>query len=109
MQRYTVLASAALLVPLILGAVAYLVPPLAATSSVSLSGEIGTAATEGADISQLLLACQAYLIINAALSSLLLALSESDVKKAALYFAFCAPCAIAAFAMASGGAILPSL
>jgi hypothetical protein len=108
MQRYTVLASAALLVPAILGAVAYLVPPLAATSSAELSGG-EVANTIEVEIAQLLLACQAYLMVNAALSSLLLAVSETDVKKAALYFAFCAPSAIAVFAIVSGGALLPKV
>lgn len=102
MQRYTVLASCALLVPAILGAVAYIAPSLSSASSLILP-------SANTEIPGLFLACQAYLVLNAALSSLLLALVETDPKKAALYFCACAPVAIAVFALVSAGALLPAL
>jgi hypothetical protein len=98
-QRYTVLASCALLVPAILGTVAFLAPALAGSNAG------GTPESEPVFIASITLACQAYLVINAALSSLLLALSESDPMRAALYFAFCAPISLLAFSLASSSAL----
>jgi len=98
-QRYTVLASSALLVPIILGTVVFLAPTLSGASVA------GSAQADAALLPALLLACQIYLVINAALSALLLALSESDPARAALYFAFCAPASQLAFALASSSAL----
>lgn len=103
MQRYTVLAAAALLVPAILGVVAYLAPSLISTSSL-LQPQQG-----GAPLESLASACQFYLLINAALSSAFLALSESDLKKAVIYFALCAPLSEAVFALVSAGSGLPAI
>lgn len=139
MQRYTVLAASAILVPVILGTVASLVPSLA--SAASLSSDGGGAATSVQDTqvtapaddsssspsqaafpqdesaappaqapvsslaSVLFLACPIYLLLNAALSSLLLAAAETDVKKAALYFAITAPLSQILFTFASSSGI----
>jgi len=100
-QRYTVLASSALLVPIILGTVVFLAPTL---SGASVTGT-GSGAPDAAFLSQLALACQIYLVLNAALSALLLALSESNPARAALYFAACAPLALIAFSIASSSAL----
>lgn len=100
-QRYTVLASSALLVPIILGTVVFLAPTL---SGASVTGT-GSGAPDAAFLSQLALACQIYLVLNAALSALLLALSESNPARAALYFAICAPLALIFFSVASSSAL----
>ena len=99
-QRYTVLASSALLVPIILGTVVFLAPTLSGTSVA------GTGApADVALLSTLALACQIYLVLNAALSALLLSLSESNPARAALYFAICAPLALIFFSIASSSAL----
>jgi len=99
-QRYTVLASSALLVPIILGTVVYLAPTL---SGASVAG--AGAQADAALLAQLALACQIYLVMNAALSALLLALSESNPARAALYFAICAPMSLIFFSIASSSAL----
>jgi len=98
-QRYTVLASCALLVPFILGTVVYLAPTLSGASVA------GSAQPDAALLSTLELACQIYLVLNAALCALLLALSESNPARAALYFAICAPLALIFFSFASSSAL----
>ncbi len=98
-QRYTVLASCALLVPIILGTVAFLAPTLSGASVV------GSTAPDAALLSALAIACQIYLVLNAALSALLLALSESNPARAALYFAICAPMSLIFFSIASSSAL----
>jgi hypothetical protein len=98
-QRYTVLASAAFLVPFILGTVIYLAPLLSATSAP------GGAQPGAAPVAALSLACQAYLVMNAALCALLLALSEANPARAALYFAACAPLSLLFFSLASSSAL----
>jgi hypothetical protein len=98
-QRYTVLASAAFLVPFILGTVIYLAPLLSAASVA------GGAQQGAAPVGALSLACQAYLVINAALCALLLALSEVNPARAALYFAACAPLSLVFFSLASSSAL----
>jgi hypothetical protein len=49
-------------------------------------------------------ACQAYLLLNSLLSSLLLAFAETSPRKAALYFALAAPLSQMLFALSSSGA-----
>ena len=98
-QRYTVLASSALLVPVILGTVIFLAPTLSGASVA------GSAQPDAALLASLALACQCYLVMNAALSSLLLALSESEPARAALYFAACAPISLILFSLASSSAL----
>jgi len=98
-QRYTILASSALLVPIILGTVVFLAPTLSGASTT------GSSQPDAALLSQLALACQIYLVLNAALSSLLLALTESNPARAALYFAICAPVALACFSIASSSTL----
>ena len=98
-QRYTVLASSALLVPIILGTVVFLAPTLSGASA------IGSTRPDAALLSTLETACMAYLVLNAALSALLLAVSESNPVRAALYFAICAPLALIAFSIASSSAL----
>ncbi|VVC02074.1 Type II secretion system (T2SS), protein F [uncultured archaeon] len=95
-QRYTVLASCAFLVPMILGTVVFLAPSLSRT----------TAFSSGADaalLSTLLPACQLYVFLNAAISSLLLSFAETRPARAALYFALAVPLSQAVFALASSG------
>ncbi|MCX6772456.1 MAG: type II secretion system F family protein [Candidatus Micrarchaeota archaeon] len=95
MQRYTILAASGALVPIILGTVVSLAPSLASATAIS-SG------AGGHSLGPLLLAaCPIYLLLNAALSSILLSLAETDVKKAALYFAITAPISQILFAFAS--------
>ena len=98
-QRYTVLASSALLVPIILGTVIFLAPTLSGAAAT------GSAAPDAAFLSTLALACQIYLVMNAALSSLLLALTEANPSRAALYFAICAPVSLICFSLASSSAL----
>lgn len=106
MQRYTVLAASAVLVPVILGTVVSLVPSLSSAAILS-SGEIEGSAFSGQQdaasslYSVLSLACPIYLLLSAALSSLLLAAAETDLKKAALYFAITAPVSQILFALSS--------
>ncbi|MFA6907486.1 MAG: type II secretion system F family protein [Candidatus Micrarchaeia archaeon] len=100
-QRYTVLASSALLVPIILGTVVYLAPTLSGASAAGA----GSAQPDAALLSTLALASQIYLVMNAALSALLLALTESNPARAALYFAICAPMSLILFSIASSSAL----
>ncbi|MFA5930217.1 MAG: type II secretion system F family protein [Candidatus Micrarchaeia archaeon] len=100
-QRYTVLASSALLVPIILGTVVYLAPTLSGASAAGA----GSAQPDAALLSTLALASQVYLVMNAALSAILLALSESNPARAALYFAICAPMSLIFFSVASSSAL----
>ncbi|MCX8174981.1 MAG: hypothetical protein N3E51_02140 [Candidatus Micrarchaeota archaeon] len=93
-QRYTVLAASALLVPLILGTVAALVPAI----SKSLP-------SSNAALPALLASCQIYLLLNALSSSIFLSLAESSPWRFALYFAICAPASLLAFSLASSGAL----
>lgn len=99
-QRYTILASCSLLVPVILGTVVSLAPSL---SSATLFSQ----GTPSGILASLPLACQAYLLLNAAISSVLLSLAETSPKRAALYFALSVPLSQAVFAVASSGT-LPS-
>ena len=96
-QRYTILASCAFLVPIILGTVVFLAPSLSKTTAFSEGGN-------AALLSGLPLACQAYLLLNAGISSLLLSFAETNPKRAALYFALSVPLSQAVFAVASSGA-----
>ena len=96
-QRYTVLAASSLLVPFILGTAVSLSPSLSSASVLLQPG--------AADQSSHRSATQAYLLLNSALSALMLALSESDAKKALLYFSAIAPLSQLAFAAASSGAL----
>ena len=100
-QRYTILLSSAILVPVILGTVVFLAPSLSGAANISAVN--GTSAQPASTnlVPTLVLCCQIYLVINAALSSALLALSETNPKRAALYFAICAPLSQIAFALAS--------
>lgn len=98
LQRYTIFASSALLVPLILGTLVSSVPSIAnAGSSVS--------SANAAQLPTLSSAAQAYLFICAALSSLAISILESHPKKAILYFAAIAPLSQILFAFSSAGAL----
>ena len=95
-QRYTLILASALLVPAILGTTVSLVPALAASPQIAAqSGSVATFQT-------LSLACRAYLLINAILSSALLSQSESDSGKALLYFSAMAPISQLVFSAVSG-------
>jgi len=98
-QRYTILAASALLVPIILGTVVSLAPVLSSASSLGWQSDAGA-------VSSLQPACTLYLAINCLLSSLLLALSETNPKRAALYFALIAPFSQLVFSLSSSGSSL---
>ena len=129
MQRYTVLAASAILVPIILGTVVSLVPSLASATALSegtVEAPVSQQSEDAAYLQQnegaaqflsdrpaappslasvLFLACPIYLLLNAALSSFLLAAAESDVKKAALYFAITVPVSQILFAISSSSGV----
>ncbi|VVB99448.1 Type II secretion system (T2SS), protein F [uncultured archaeon] len=96
-QRYTILAASAALVPVILGMVVSLAPALSSASALSGSQNESLAPT-------LALACPLYLLLSCAVSSILLSLAETSPRRAVLYFAFTAPVSQAVFSMASAGA-----
>jgi len=108
-QRYTIIAASALLVPFILGSTLSLVPALSSASSLSSADGTGGASQPGLAIAALSPACQFYLLINALLSSLLLGFSEGKVRKAAPYFILIAPLSEVCFSLAYSGAILPAV
>jgi len=97
-HRYTVMMASAVLVPFILGTIVSIVPSLA--DSASLSGQSG-----GQLVSELLPASQAYLLINSFLSAIAISLSESEPRKALLFFSAIAPVAQLCFFLASSGAL----
>ncbi len=107
-QRYTIILASALLVPFILGSTLSLVPALSSASLLFGEGEEGAAQPSGIAIASLPLACQAYLLVNAFLSSLLLGVSEGKAWKAAPYFILTAPLSEIFFHIAHSGAILPA-
>ncbi|MFA6489941.1 MAG: type II secretion system F family protein [Candidatus Micrarchaeia archaeon] len=98
-QRYTLILASAILVPAILGTTVSLVPALAVSSP--LSQQAGAAAM----FSTLSLACRAYLLLCAILSSAMLSQSESDPRRALLYFSAIAPVSQAVFSVVSGAAL----
>ncbi|MEM4348454.1 MAG: type II secretion system F family protein [Candidatus Anstonellaceae archaeon] len=87
-QRYTVLAASGLLVPAILGSTISLAPLLAIQDKESFE--------------PIAVSCPIYLALNAAFSALSLGLSEGNLRKAGLYFAFMAPASQLVFAVFSG-------
>lgn len=94
MQKYTVFASCAFLVPAILGTVVFLSPVL--------SGAGPFEEGKGSLLpKELALASRVYLLENALLSSIFLAFVESKPKKAALYFAICSPISQIAFSLSA--------
>ncbi|MEM2137537.1 MAG: type II secretion system F family protein [Candidatus Anstonellaceae archaeon] len=97
LQRYTIFASSAILVPMILGTLVSSVPAMAFQEGGSPSQQ------SDAPITILLPAAQFYLLICAALSSSALGFLESDPKKSVLYFAAIAPLSQMLFAAASAG------
>ena len=105
MQLYTVLAASAFLVPVIIGAVAYVSPVLLENSLALSEGGESTGGAMLPSAEGIAMACQLYLVINAALCSLLLALVEGSRGKAVLYFLACAPLSQAVFAAVSSGAL----
>jgi hypothetical protein len=101
LQKYTLLAGGALFVPAILSVLLGLVSSLGVTGF-SFSGEEGAAA--GAALAQraavqnaVVFGAQAYLVIFAALAGAFVAAAEGAKRKAVLYFAFMAPCALLVF------------
>ncbi len=101
-QRYTILAASALLVPVILGTVVGLAPTLFLASSPDFPGATSF-------LSVLSIACPAYLAINCLLSCLLVAFSETNPARSALYFAFCAPLSQVLFSLFSNSGAAPPL
>ena len=94
-QRYTVLAASALLVPFILGSTLSIVPAISSASYFSQGAQEVAGALPSA--------CQAYLVLNALLSSFVLGISEGKTWKAAVYFVLIAPLSYLAFAFAFYG------
>lgn len=92
-QRYTLLLSAAILVPAILGISLSFLPQLAAFGM-----------QEGSQLAfdSLSLACRAYLLVGAALSSAMLSYSEGQQSKALLYFSAIAPLSQLVFLFLAG-------
>jgi Flp pilus assembly protein TadB len=99
-QKYTILAASSLLVPAIIGTVSQLSGSLAPASSLIGGNAIAQPS--------LALACQIYLISNAALSSLLLAMLDGNRNKAAIYFLIAAPLSELVFSLASSGVVPPT-
>jgi hypothetical protein len=99
LQRYTILASSAILVPLILGTLVSSVPSMAFQEGSNQSQQ------PVSPITVLLPAAQFYLLACAALSALALGFLESDSKKSILYFAAIAPISQMLFAAASSGTV----
>ncbi|MCX8195297.1 MAG: type II secretion system F family protein [Candidatus Micrarchaeota archaeon] len=101
-QRYTILAASSILVPFIIGTVVSMVPLVSsAVSSPTSNGVFGTAQAQP-DLAAL---CQIYLLVNAAISSLFLALSQSSPTRAAIYFSAIAPISQLIFQLASSSGI----
>ncbi|MEM3031165.1 MAG: type II secretion system F family protein [Candidatus Micrarchaeia archaeon] len=100
MQKYTLLIGGGVLVPLILALVANMV------SELNLSGGalFSALSTEErlALFSATLDAVQAYLVVYALLSGLLVAFQEGSPKKALVYFLILAPLSLAVFKLSLG-------
>lgn len=101
LQKYTLLAAGAFIIPLVLGLL------FASTASFSSSSlhefGLGQSATQQAQMRQtVFMANQYYLAVFSLLASLLIASAQGSPKKFILYAAFIAPCSLLAFALAAG-------
>lgn len=105
-QRYTLILAAALLVPVILGTTVSLVPALSSSSSQQIASQpsalLAQPAAQAGTFATLTLACRCYLLASALLSSAMLSWSESDPRRALLYFSAIAPISQLAFSAVSG-------
>ena len=102
LQKYTLLAGGAFLVPAILGVLLNLVASLGVGGYASFGEAEGAAAQaalaqRAAVQSAVVVGAQAYLVIFAALAGAFVASTEGARRKAVLYFAFMAPCALIVF------------
>ncbi|MFH1106339.1 MAG: type II secretion system F family protein [Candidatus Micrarchaeota archaeon] len=93
LQKYTLLAAAALLLPFILGSLIQ--------SSASLASLDGAAPVPPA----FFLACQLYLFLFSALSSCFVALQEGNIKKAGVYLCIVAPFSLLVFRAVAGARV----
>lgn len=101
LQKYTLLAAGAFIIPLVLGLL------FASTSSFSTSSlfefGVGQSSSHQSELRQtVFLANQYYLAVFSLLASLLIASVEGSPKKFVLYAAFLLPCSLLAFTLASG-------
>jgi pilus assembly protein TadC len=102
LQKYTLLAGGALLVPGILSVLLGLVTSLGVSGFASFGAAEGAAASaalaqRAAVSGAVVLGTQVYLVLFAALAGAFVASAEGARRKAVLYFAFMAPCALLVF------------
>ncbi len=102
LQKYTLLAGGAFLVPAILGVLLNLVASLGVGAFPSFGEAEGAAAQaalaqRAAVQTAVVIGAQAYLVIFAALAGAFVAAAEGARRKAVLYFAFMAPLALIVF------------
>ncbi|PIT85822.1 hypothetical protein COU36_01120 [Candidatus Micrarchaeota archaeon CG10_big_fil_rev_8_21_14_0_10_59_7] len=103
MQKYTLFAGGAVLVPLILGLLLNIVSSLDFASA----GEFGVSAeTHEALAEAIVLGEQVYMVVFAAIASVFIASNEGNAAKAVLYFAVSAPFALLVFALVRGISII---
>ena len=103
LQKYTLLIGGAIIVPAVLGTL------LGMSANLGMEGteEKGSIASEifqqnSEVIPTFVLANQLYLLVFSALSGVFIAMQEGNIKKAALYFSFCAPVSFVVFHLAAG-------
>lgn len=101
LQKYTLLAAGAVIIPLVLG---LLFASTQSFSSTSLSEfGLGLSSARQAEMRQtVFVSNQYYLAVFSLLAGLLIASSEGSPKKFVLYTAFLLPCSLLAFSIASG-------
>ncbi|MFH1199765.1 MAG: type II secretion system F family protein [Candidatus Micrarchaeota archaeon] len=98
LQKYTIVAAAAVLVPFIIGSV------FAMAQSLSLASADSAAAHK--ILPPFAFACQVYLLEFSAIASAFIAAGEGNIKKAALYCPIIAPVSLLAFHAAAGVLVL---
>ena len=102
-QKYTLFAGGAVLVPLILGLLLNIVSSLDFASA----GEFGVSVeNHEALVEAIVLGEQIYMVIFAAIASMFIASNEGNAAKAVLYFAVSAPLALLVFALVRGISVI---
>ncbi|MFH0834925.1 MAG: type II secretion system F family protein [Candidatus Micrarchaeota archaeon] len=103
MQKYTLFAGGAVLVPLILGLLLNIVSSLDFASA----GEFGVSVeTHETLVEAIVLGEQVYMVVFAAIASVFIASNEGNAAKSVLYFAVSAPFALLVFALVRGISII---
>ena len=105
MQKYTLLAASAFLVPAILGLLLNIVSSLQSAFSSETLG-ISSVSNAQALLDAVVLGNVVYLGFLAIISSVFIASSEGDVKKSVLYVAFLLPLSLLVFSMVRGASII---